>query len=189
MKKLIFILFIIVLTVFSLFYFELPVDLIRPVFHKQIINKYSKDFKLDPLFITSIIKVESNFARRAKSKRGAIGLMQLMPSTAEELAVECGYTNFKPSDLENPEINIHLGMYYISKLMAQFQDNEILALCAYNAGISTVQTWYKENPLIGLEISDIPYEETRSYVKNVQRTYKWLKATQELKNLIRKKKA
>jgi soluble lytic murein transglycosylase len=189
MKKTIFVILAVILIMVSFFYFETPYYLLRPVFHKQIINKYAKDYKLDPILIIAIIKVESNFFRRAKSQRGAIGLMQLLPSTAKELSNEIGFKDFKAEDLENPEVNIHLGMFYVRKLLDEFDNNEILALSAYNAGVSNVETWYMKNPILGLEVSDIPFEETRNYVNNVQRTYQWLKTIQGLKNLIHKQKA
>lgn len=94
MKKAIVGLLIVLLAVFSLMYFETPLAIFRPVFHKEIINYYSQQYKLDPLFVTAIIKEESKFLHKARSHRGAVGLMQLMPSTARELARELGYDHF-----------------------------------------------------------------------------------------------
>lgn len=180
--------FFIIVFVVSLFYFDLPLNLLRPVIHKDIINFYAGEFKIDPLFITSLVKVESNFAKRARSYRGAIGLMQIMPATAKELALERGYNSFNESDLEDPKTNIHLGVYYLYKLLKDFNNNKILALAAYNAGKGKVQTWYRQNPLMQVEINDIPYQETKNYIKSVMRTYKWLKRAQELKTLLRGKR-
>ena len=189
MRKLFIIIFLSLLVLFSLFYFEFPINLLRPVFHKQTINYYAKDFKLDPLLITAMIKVESNFLRRARSNRGAIGLMQLMPTTARELGRELGMKSLKNKDLENPETNIRLGMYYFRKLLNTFNDNEMLALASYNAGLTNVEEWYKQNPLIQVEANDIPFPETRDYVNNVQSTYKWLKTIQSFKKHLHPKKA
>src|SRR4029077_8977190 len=68
---------------------------LRPVLHKTLINKYAGEYKFDPLWVMSIIRVESRFAASAHSSRGALGLMQLLPSTARELAPELGLRHFK----------------------------------------------------------------------------------------------
>lgn len=188
MQKIVITAAILVLFFILLLYFELPFDLIRPVFHSETIVLYSRQYEFDPLFITALIKVESNFFRRARSDRGAVGLMQLLPSTARELAYELGYKTFSKTDLENPKINIRLGTYYLYKLRQEFDGNEILALAAYNAGKNKVQLWYRQNPLVSIETSDIPYPETRNYVDNVMGTYKWLKKIQKLKAQIQRKK-
>ena len=173
-----------VLVFLSLFYFELPFNLVRPVFHADAINRYANEYGLDPLLLTAVIKVESNFIRRARSHRGAVGLMQVLPSTARELASELGYKDFSGVDLENPDTNIHFGSFYIKILRDEFGGNMILAMAAYNAGRNKVRSWYDQNPLIGVEYSDIPYRETRNYVENVMNTYRWLLRIQKLKILI-----
>lgn len=187
MHKWLIALLIVVILIASFIFFEFPLNVISPVFKSDIVTEYSAQYEIDPLLVTAVIKAESNFQRSAKSHRGAMGLMQILPSTAEELANELKYTNFKVAYLENPQINIHLGTYYLSKLITEFDGNIILALAAYNAGMGKVQGWYKKNPLLSVEISDIPYKETRKYVKKVMRNYKWLKWTQELRRLIRGK--
>jgi len=173
-----------IILIFSLFYFELPLNLLRPVFHTDTINHCSREFGVDALLITAVIKVESNFIRRARSQRGAIGLMQVLPSTARELAPELGYREFSKVDLENPDTNIHFGSLYIKQLITEFNGNTILAVAAYNAGRAKVRSWYQQNPLIGVDPGDIPYRETRNYVRNVMRTYRWLMQIQKLKKLI-----
>jgi soluble lytic murein transglycosylase len=188
MRKIAVVFSIILLLLFSLFYFQSPFNLLRPVFHHDIIDRYAAQYGMDPLLITALIKVESNFFTRARSNRGAIGLMQLMPTTAVQLADELGFKGFKQSDLEDPEINIHLGMYYLHKLTTEFGGNQTLALAAYNAGRSKVMNWYQQNPLVGIETADIPYKETRNYVDNITGTYQWLKRIQSLINFIQGKK-
>lgn len=175
--------------VFSLFYFELPFNLIRPVFHADEIRYYSKRYGLDPLLVTALIKVESNFLEKALSNKGAVGLMQLMPYTAYETARELGYKKPEKLTLDNPRVNIQLGTYYLSKLNKNFNGNLILTIAAYNAGKNKVEQWHKQNPMLSVEFSDIPYTETRNYVKNIMRTFKWLKQIQRFQNLIKLKKA
>src|SRR5437773_12256175 len=80
---------------------------LRPALHKPLINKYAGEYKFDPLWVMSIIRVESRFAVSAHSSRGAVGLMQLLPSTAREIAPEIGLTHFKDDDLKDPETNLH----------------------------------------------------------------------------------
>jgi soluble lytic murein transglycosylase len=171
----------------SFLYLEFPLSVLRPVFFSDKINFYSEKYGVDPLFVIAIIKTESNFSKTARSRDGAIGLMQLMPATAKELSRELGYKAFEPADLVNPDLNIQLGIYYISKLSKEFNNNEILTLAAYNAGKGKVEQWYMLNPMLEVDINDIPYAETREYIKSVQTNYKWLKWIRNLRNLIRKK--
>jgi len=173
----------------SFLYFEFPWNVLRPIFHDKLIKDYSRTYNIDPLLTAAIIKVESNFSKRARSNRGAVGLMQVMPSTAQEISGALGYKDFSAAQLEDPETNIHFGIYYFSELLKEFNGNRILALAAYNAGKAKVSTWYKQNPMLVVETNDIPYPETRDYVKNVLSTYKWLKQVQELKNLVQGRKA
>jgi soluble lytic murein transglycosylase len=184
-NKLLIIALIISIGMLSLLYFEFPIKIIKPVIHKDIINKFSKHYNIDPLLVTSVIKEESNFNEKARSRSGAMGLMQIMPATAKDLCNELEIKNFKIQDLEDPEINIHIGTYYLSKLLKEFDGKKILALAAYNAGMGKTKNWYKENPLVEIEIKDIPYKETSEYVESVMRTYKWLTWLKELKNLVR----
>ncbi|OGS37783.1 MAG: hypothetical protein A2293_16570 [Elusimicrobia bacterium RIFOXYB2_FULL_49_7] len=185
MRKLIFILFCCLATLLALFYFELPLNLLRPVFHQDIIDRYAQEYHLNPLLITSLIKVESNFIRRAKSHRGAVGLMQILPSTAREIAAELGVKDFQISQLEDPDTNIRFGTYYLAKLIGEFNGNQVLALAAYNAGMNKVLAWHRQNPLVGIEIDDIPYKETRNYVREIMRTYACLEKVRAFRNKLR----
>ncbi len=155
---------------------------LRPVIYKELINKYSGEYKFDPLWVMSLIKVESSFAPSAESPRGAVGLMQLLPSTAKELADEIGMTDFKEEDLKDPDINLHLGFHYLLKLHQLFPDDEVAVLSAYNAGPNITQQWRKGKPT--LEPADIPYKETRMFVRRVHVTYGFLKSLQRWKHLF-----
>jgi soluble lytic murein transglycosylase len=154
----------------------------RPVVHKHIINKYAGEYKFDPLWVMAIIKVESGFFPGARSRRGAVGLMQLLPSTARELASEVGLLDLKDDDLKNPDTNLHLGVYYLAKLQQMFPEDEMAVLAAYNAGPVIAREWRKGKP--ALEVSDITYAETRRFVRNVNRTYGFLKMMQGWKYLL-----
>ncbi len=120
---------------------------------QNTIHLVSRKEGIDPLLIRAVIKAESNFDPFAISKKGARGLMQLMPPTASSLSVQ------NPFD---PTENISGGVRYLKYLINQFNRDIILALAAYNAGETTVKK-YKAIP---------PYKETRIYVTKVLRLYK-----------------
>ena len=155
---------------------------LRPALYKPLINKYAGEYKFDPLWVMAIIRVESRFASTAHSTRGAVGLMQLLPSTAHDIAPEIGLTQFRDEDLNDPDTNLHLGFHYLAKLRHQFPDDEIAVLAAYNAGPGITQQWRKGNPT--LDPSDIPYPETKRFVRQVQSTYDSLKSLQRWKHLF-----
>ena len=119
---------------------------------QPIILKAARKYKIDPALIKAIIKVESGFDPWAVSKRGAMGLMQLMPRTAESLGVKKGF---------DPEHNILGGVKYFKQLLHRFNDNIHLALAAYNAGSKTVLT-HKGVP---------PFKSTRHYLYKVLKQY------------------
>lgn len=155
-------------------------SLARPALHKDVINRYAAEYKIDPLFIMALVKVESRFSRHARSHRGAVGLMQLMPETGMEMAQRAGLT-ITPEDLATPEVNIHLGVHYLSVLRAEFGDDTVSVLAAYNAGPTNVRAWRKGAPLAP---HDIPFPETRTFVRRVTVTHTWLKRFQKVKNVF-----
>lgn len=118
----------------------------------KLIDKYSSQNNLDPDFVKAVVKQESGFNPNAKSHCGAMGLMQLMPSTAQGLGVTNAF---------DAEQNIYGGTKYLKGLMDRFDNNKELALAAYNAGPNAVKK-YNGVP---------PYRETQNYVKNVMASY------------------
>jgi soluble lytic murein transglycosylase len=111
-----------------------------------------------------VIEAESKFDASARSNAGAVGLMQLTPSTAKGIALYTGGHNFRVSDLTNPEINVRYGAWYLRHLLNRYGD-ERLALAAYNAGEDNVDRWQREH--VGIQFS-----ETRHYVDRVERLKK-----------------
>lgn len=108
--------------------------------------------------------------------------MQLMPATAQWIAEKTGQGAVQEEDLFSPEVNIRLGVSYLADLLTQFDNNEILALAAYNGGRGNVKTWLESGVWDGSEehIESIPFGETRRYVLKVQaqrqiydRIYDW----------------
>ncbi len=143
-----------------------------PLDYKEAIVSCAKIYDLDPELIASIINVESSFNPNSVSNRGAIGLMQILPSTAEWVCNKIG-REFDEKDLYDPSVNIQIGGYYISYLLNYFSD-ESLALCAYNAGMGNVKKWLSsvEYSSDGEKLTTIPYDETENYLKLVQKNKK-----------------
>ena len=141
-----------------------------------IIEQHCIEYNVDPLFITAIIKAESNFRPKAKSKKGAIGLMQIMPSTAKEIAEKyLNIDNYTEETLYEPELNIKLGVYYVKILSDIFNNNKNLILASYNAGLGNVQKWQQENPIIEYDSEEMPFKETKNYVSKINKIYNTLK--------------
>ena len=119
----------------------------------ELIQAFAAEHDLDPALIEAVIQVESNFNRKAVSRKGAQGLMQLMPSTIWRLSV---------GDAYDPHENIGAGVRYLRQLLDRFHGDLTLALAAYNAGENAVLR-YKGVP---------PYQETRDYVAKVLSLYR-----------------
>ncbi|WP_237064757.1 transglycosylase SLT domain-containing protein [Microbulbifer guangxiensis] len=125
---------------------------------------------LDPYLIYAVARQESHFSHDAKSGAGALGLMQLLPSTARATARRAGVKFQRNWDLLTPSTNIALGSFYLSTLLNRFDNNRILAAAAYNAGPTRVAQWLRETRQqlpYDVWIETIPYSETRKYVQNV----------------------
>ena len=125
----------------------------------EVVREASNKNRLDPDFVRSVIMAESNFKTRAVSKKGALGLMQLMPSTAAQLGV---------ADPFDPKANVEAGAAHLSALLDLYHDDPVKALAAYNAGAHRVKQ-YNGVP---------PYRETRAYINKIVRDFKAKKRAQ-----------
>ena len=135
-----------------------------PLRYSTNVRVYASQDGLDPALLAAVIESESKFNPDAQSKAGAVGLMQLTPSTAKGIAQYTGGSRFRVSDLTNPDINIRYGAWYLGHLLDKY-GNERLALAAYNAGQENVDSWQKAH--VGIQ-----FEETRDYVSKVERLKK-----------------
>ncbi|MFQ5848498.1 MAG: tetratricopeptide repeat protein [Candidatus Methylomirabilales bacterium] len=136
------------------------------------IDQYVKETRLDPYLVTALIREESTFDPTALSRAGARGLMQLLPATAARVAAETDSPT--PTDLDTPGVNIALGTRYLARMRGEFDGDLFLTIAAYNAGPRAVRRWLNDShPIRDPEtfVEEIPYPETRRYVKRVLGSY------------------
>jgi soluble lytic murein transglycosylase len=141
-----------------------------------IADEVSSNLLIDPLLVHALIRQESHYQNNIVSPVGAIGLMQLMPYTAKEVAFSMKIASPNIDDLMKPDINIKLGVKYMEDVFKKFNGNMIQAIASYNAGPVAVKHWAnkaQDQEDMDLFIEDMPYEETRNYVKKVLANY-WI---------------
>lgn len=171
-----FLTYILLLTLLALlFYFSYSyfMSVAYPLKYKKQVLDASKIHKIDKYLILAIIREESRFKKNSVSKKGAIGLMQLMPRTANWICAKRGRP-YDKKKLGSPSVNIDFGSWYFSYLLKRYKRRD-LALAAYNSGTGVMDRWLKENPRHNLK--EFVYPETRDYVTRViksQKTYKTL---------------
>ncbi|WP_229106318.1 lytic transglycosylase domain-containing protein [Paenibacillus sp. 1001270B_150601_E10] len=147
-----------------------------PIPYKETIRQKATDQELDPLLVAAIIRVETNYIAGRESRKGALGVMQLMPSTAEwameQMKIRKLYTMDQLKNEVDP--NITIGTWYLKSLIKMYNHNMVAAVAAYNAGPGNVNEWLKNGTWDGqLETAknSIPFNETRLYVKKVFHYY------------------
>jgi soluble lytic murein transglycosylase len=143
-----------------------------PLLYASIVRGHATRYRLQAALLAAVIYQESRFRPDARSSSGAVGLMQLLPSTAQGIAIRTGGTAFTVHDLYVPEINVRYGSWYLRHLLDKY-GNERMALAAYNAGQDNVDRWLREG-------AGIPYPETRAYVKRVEELKRIYRATYRL---------
>ncbi len=135
-----------------------------PLKYKEEVSLYSEKYGFEKEFIFAVIKTESGFDSEKLSEKGATGLMQIMPGTAEYVSRE--FFGGRKIDLTLPKDNIETGCFYLSYLRGKFQ-SETETLAAYNAGEGNVGIWKSERGC-NLSLDDIPFPETKKYVRRVK---------------------
>lgn len=147
-------------------FFELrPREIIEPLYYTKEIKKAAELHAIDPFILAAVARAESSWIPDAQSAVGARGLMQLMPETAFYLAEERGLS-LEEADLNNPEVSLDYGAYYLKRLYGQFKNWDTV-FAAYNAGPTQVEIWLEEEDPGAKTLSYIPFSETRHYVEKI----------------------
>jgi soluble lytic murein transglycosylase len=134
-----------------------------PFRYAPIVREQAHRRGLDPYLVAAVIRVESGFRPHVRSRRGAVGLMQLMPSTAQWVSKQSGIRG----RLDEPAVNIAVGCWYLRYLIKRFHKLR-LALAAYNSGPQSVDGWLADGQLgPDADTARIPYPETREFVRRV----------------------
>jgi soluble lytic murein transglycosylase len=142
--------------------------IVHPFPHRETVLRLASERGLDPFFVAGVIRQESAFDARIQSPSGAVGLMQLMPPTAREVAGSLGIS-YSPDILTDPETNLRLGTTYLASMVRAFGRAEDV-LSAYNAGPGRMRGWRGDETYGDRDVfvEHIPIDETRNYVKAVQ---------------------
>ncbi len=140
---------------------------------EKYVNSYSEKFGVDSYLVYALIREESRFNPRGLSWAMAHGLTQIIPSTGRRIAKNMQIKPYYTSRLFEPSLNIKMGSYYLSQLLQMFEGNKYLALASYNGGAGNVKKWMRKTGTEDIDefVENIPYRETRGYVKKVLESY------------------
>lgn len=139
-----------------------------PMPFRDTVLRHARDIGLDPAYVYGLIRQESRFVTQARSHVGASGLMQVMPATASWTAKRIGLRDFKPEQITDRDTNIRIGTAYLKLALDDFEGSMAMAAAAYNAGPGRPRQW-RNGPLLeaAIWVENIPFDETRDYVKRV----------------------
>lgn len=167
--KILVIVFLILFAFLCVFFAESYYNYTYPLKYREDIVREAELNNLNPALVASIINAESHFEATVVSSKGAKGLMQIMPQTAQFVAKELGM-EYSEDMLLEPSINIKIGCYYLNYLSEKFSSVETM-LCAYNAGEGIVRSWLKDESysIDGVSLVKIPYTQTNTYVDKILR--------------------
>lgn len=138
-----------------------------PMAYRDNFLAHARQANIPVQWSLAIGRQESAFMPDARSRSGALGVMQLMPGTAALVARQLGVSYGNNKELWNPDLNIRLGSHYLGSMLRRYGNNRILASAAYNAGPGNVDRWLDPSLPFDIWIELIPFNETRSYVQNV----------------------
>ncbi|MBK8189970.1 MAG: transglycosylase SLT domain-containing protein [Vampirovibrionales bacterium] len=149
--------------------------LLYPLYFAPILEREARSNRIDPLLALSLTREESYFNEMAVSSSRALGLMQLMPATAGEVAGWLGVGGFQTMALFQPELNIRFGCRYLGHLDQTFPGQPMLMVGAYNGGPNAVKRWVSKSAVFARDpdqfVEEIPYDQTRLYIKKVFGAY------------------
>jgi len=140
-----------------------------PLPHQNQVDVHARQAGVDPAWVYAVMRQESLFRADARSPAGALGLMQIMPATGQQIAEQLGLDGFKKADLLVADTNIRYGVYYLRRTLNRLQNKPVLATAAYNAGPFRVSQWLPRQKPIETDrwVETIPFFETRRYVKRI----------------------
>jgi len=139
-----------------------------PTPYRDVLRNYTQQLDLDEAWVYALVRQESRFSADARSNAGALGLMQLMPTTARSVARRLGIPGVDRYSVHTVDTNISLGTYHLRELMDGLDHHPVLVSAAYNAGLSRARDWRASQPLEGaIYTENIPFSETRDYVRKV----------------------
>ncbi|PZD95843.1 lytic transglycosylase domain-containing protein [Paenibacillus sambharensis] len=144
--------------------------MLYPIYYKSDITASAENYGVDPYLVAAIIRAESNYKTGKESKKGALGIMQIMPDTAKWIVEKAEFTEVSMEELrDRADVGIELGTWYLHSLHEQFENNPIAVVAAYNAGPGNVRSWLRDGIWDGTResSSQIPFGETRHYVQKV----------------------
>jgi peptidoglycan lytic transglycosylase len=139
-----------------------------PVLYRDVIETNAAEYGIDPSWVYGVVRQESAFVADARSQAGALGLMQLMPSTGRLTGRKLNMPIHSNRAMLKIENNLRLGVSYLKDVLGRNNGNEVLATASYNAGPNRVNSWMPDRKMdADIWVETIPYAETRDYVKNV----------------------
>ena len=151
------------------------VDTQYPLLYRDLIEKWSAEYNLEPAYVAAIIRNESSFRAEAVSSVGARGLMQLMPETAEWIAHKIGVEGYAFERMFDPDSNIRFGCWYLRYLSSLFSGDSLCVTCAYHAGQGEIIQWLSNSSIsmdgVTLSMETIPEGPTKQYAGRVTRDY------------------
>lgn len=141
-----------------------------PLAYFTPIRKWSNQRNLNPFLVLSLMRQESRFQPKIRSVAGAVGLMQVLPETADWVSKQAGLETYEIDGIDD---NINLGTWYLDYTHRNYNDNSMLAIASYNAGPGNVDRWVQQTSVkdVDVFVEDIPFPETKNYVKSVSENY------------------
>lgn len=172
-RKIVLIILVIVIIVSLINLHKDLLKIVYPIYYESLVFEAAVENGLDPYLLVSVMYVESKFNAEAVSSQGARGLMQIMPQTGQWIAKTLDDTDFEVDDLYKPEVNIKYSSWYLARLKEEFNNRLPVVLAAYNGGQGNVGQWLEDEKWDGKHenLTNIPFTETRGYVKKVMRIH------------------
>jgi soluble lytic murein transglycosylase len=155
----------------------------RPRAYAAIVEEAAKKYGVDPNLLFAVMRVESIYNRRIVSYAGAVGLMQIMPTTGRRIALQLGKSEYAVSDLLDPTTNVQMAAWYLRSLIDRFDGRLPLAIASYNGGPHNVRVWMSQHhPSVPLDafLERIPFSQTHRYVRRVLTHYAAYRAQKDL---------